>query len=74
MDDELESLRSKLLNVKIESSKTKIAAIDEALKSGTIKKKLDLILLDIRAREFEELSKNEFERDYQQGGQPCRKN
>lgn len=68
MDGKTEFLKKKLLKAQINTSAIKIAAIDNVIKNGTIENKLDLILLDIRARELEKLSKNEFERDYQQGG------
>lgn len=65
MDDELEQLKKRLLKTEISTSEMKIAAIDDALKNGTIEKKLDLILLDIQAREREKLSQNKLKLDYQ---------
>lgn len=65
MDDELEQLKKRLLKTEISTSEMKIAAIDEALKNGTIEKKINLILLDIQAREREKLSQNKLKLDYQ---------
>lgn len=64
MDDELEELKKKLLKTEISTSEMKIAAIDDALKSGTIEKKINLILIDIQAREREKLSQNKLKLDY----------
>lgn len=64
MDDELDLLKKKLLQTEIRTSETKIAAIDDVLKNGTIEKKINLILLDIQAREREKLSQNKRKLDY----------
>lgn len=64
MNEDLEQLKKKLLKEQITTSEMKIQAIDEALENGTIDKKLDIILADIRERELEKKSVNEVKLKY----------
>lgn len=67
MDDELEQLKEKLLKAEIIASEVKIKAIDKVIESGTIEKKLDLILLDIRSREVTKRSQNHLKLEESEG-------